>query len=49
MTAQDEQAIDMVICESLTEFKMGLKTMTQALDEIKKAFEYYSKPENERN
>jgi hypothetical protein len=49
MTPEEKQALDMAILDALVDFKMGVIKIDQALKEIKKAFEYYSKPENERD
>jgi hypothetical protein len=48
MTREDQQALDMAIMDALVDFKMGNLKVDQALKEIKQAFDYYSKPENER-
>lgn len=45
MTKEQEQALDMVIMDSLMEFKMGTITFQQATKEIKQAAIYYTGPE----
>jgi hypothetical protein len=49
MNQQEQAALDMAIMDALIEFKLGSIKLDQALKEIKQAFEYYQKPENERD